>query len=267
VKQIELKLEGNQPGEPFQRMEKLCDIFPLYSFLQWKGKNLGLCRSQLKLTRGGFAMEKNIQVLRLCGMLLLVFLLGACSEFSSKASDTPDGLTKIEIINDDNRHLVGKKLYITSVKVHPADQDIGSIDWTFPDMEIPVEIPDNPIANQDLYPGRTIQIVKIDGSTTPELIGPNGAIGVFALEDNAGWYCQKGDILAWSFEKHPLDEHGQAIAVGYAKDGVVNKYILYQNKRDGTYELNVPEDGYYYIYFIYASSDPISLAEGQIQIR
>ena len=224
-------------------------------------------------------MKQYTHVLNLCGILLLVFFLGACSESPNKANaDIPEGfisqdeLKAIEIIDDDNRHLVGKDIYVTSVEVHPADQDIGSIDLESPDREIPDEIPDNPIiqslASPDLYFGRTIQIFEIDGTTTPELIGPNGAIGVFALDDNAGWYCQKGDILSWTFEKHPLyEKSGLTIAVGYVKDGVMHEYVPFQNQPGGTYELNVEEGGYYYIYFICASSDPISLAEGQIQIR
>lgn len=206
----------------------------------------------------------------LCFGVLL--LLAACSDTSKdqEISHIPAGeLTKIEWIDDSNRKFIGKESMGSSFVVTAEEEEKLRDDVTAPKEPSPVKIPENPIihalVNDRACPGFTIQEIQMDGDQTPALIFPNGATGVFSKGNGEGIPCQKGDKITWKFKKYPLDsERTQELAVGYIKDGVMYEAQIFEEKLRDIYQLDVPQNGIYHIYFLNLSSGAISLKEGEL---
>lgn len=213
-------------------------------------------------------MKKTRYFIGLLAILFAVFTLVACSSQPSDDGFIPDdAVTKIELIDDHNRKLIGKEIRGRAI-VMDADEALRE---KIAQEPIKVEIPENPIihsVDNMEYLGFSIQEIELNGMKTPELIGPNGAIGVFSKGNAEGFRCKAGNTIIWSFEKYPFkDGLSQTLAVGYVKDGVMYESKVFRDKLSDTYQLAVSEDGVYHIYFLCASSDPISLKEGEIQIN
>lgn len=113
-----------------------------------------------------------------------------------------------------------------------------------------------------------IQEMRIEGRKTPELMAPNGIMGIFTKDDGSGWTLRAGETLYWEFEKYPFsDGRDQTLAVGHIKKGTLCQSTSYESKEKERYSIQADEDGEYYIYFICCSSDRISLKEGEIGIK
>ena len=179
-----------------------------------------------------------------------------------------DDISQIELITNNNMHLIGKEIRSSTIQI--LNKNESSIPST-PELE--KNIPDNPIcfavASDQISPGTTIQEIEITQGMTPEIIIPNGAMGIFSQGESLGWDCKMGDVLSWKFEKYPMENKlNQSLGIGYIKDGVMYEMQVYTDSLDGEYQLNVPSSGIYHIYFICLSSDPISLKGGKLtQIR
>ncbi len=235
-------------------------IFTINSFSDNKGLNI---------------VKKTSAIFILFSILFSFALLSACSEGAGEANDTGDfiaaeDLTQIELIDDTNRDFVGKEIQSDSAKVIDSGELPNVLNGSVTEDPAAYEIPENTIvqstAADEMFLGTSIQEIEVSGTRTPELIAPNGAEGIFSQGNAAGWACKAGDTIIWSFEKYPLTNgQNQALAVGYIKDGVMYESQVYQDRLSATYQLDVSEDGIYYIYFISASSDPISLKEGEIK--
>ncbi len=102
------------------------------------------------------------------------------------------------------------------------------------------------------------------GWTTPEIISRNGAVCVFALDEEAGWELQQGEVISYSFEKYESEESGR-IGIGYIKDGVLNDTELFEGLT-GTYEVTADEAGTYYIYIVNYGGYQ-SMKEGTIAVK
>lgn len=199
------------------------------------------------------AIPKKYIVFLLLLLAVASVIIGLFQNKSIRAED----ITQIERITNDNKHLIGKEGYGNN----PSESKL--------ETKAEENIPNNSIcfsvANKQISPGATIQEIEITQGTTPEIIIPNGAMGIFSQGDSLGWDCKTGDILSWKFEKYPMENLlNQSLGIGYIKDGVMYEMQVYTNSLDGEYRLNISSDGIYYIYFICLSSDPISLKEGDI---
>ncbi len=113
-----------------------------------------------------------------------------------------------------------------------------------------------------------IQEVKMQGKKTPELMAPNGVMGIFTKDDGSGWTLKAGETLYWDFETYPFfDGRAQTLSVGSIKNGMLCRATVHERAERGRYCVQAVEDGTYYIYFICCSSDRISLKEGSIGIQ
>lgn len=206
--------------------------------------------------------------------LLLVICLCLSFPFANKnSSPFVSDTGQIEIISDDNKSKIGKEV------LNENGPEVVDKEWIYASDDVNnsesfavnIQIPQNPfyssVASSLCLPGNSVQEIVTCDNVVPEIIIPNGAVGVFSKGDSSGWLCNAGSILSWSFEKYPM-ENGthQTLGVGYIKDGVMHEMQTYRDSLDGEYNFIVPEDGTYFIYVIALSSDPISLKGSDIQI-
>lgn len=199
--------------------------------------------------------------------VLLVAALAAMSSIFAIAHNTGAAL-----IDDTNRHLVGKGL-------HGEGQIIGA------DEEI--EIPDEPsdgiwettariksYKNVSISPN-SITEFAVSGDAepyiTPEIIFGNNDLVIFEQEDGSGWKLNKGETLVFQATEYKSEvNHGKGQIIDYFY--ICNGEILDGNSEPSktlyqTFELTAEKAGEYYICLLGASSDPISLKEGKIIIK
>ena len=197
--------------------------------------------------------------LGLCILILLLFTtLGVhtllarepnnVTAFAAMPMDDTEGV--IELLDESNKHQIGQETVETfhtqfaTVTPGPIISFVESDEILLPSM---------------------IQEVKAQGTKTPELMAPNGVMGIFTKDDGSGWTLRAGETLFWNFEKYPFsDGQYQALAVGHIKNGMLCRSTVHENGESGRYHVQADEDGEYYIYFICCSSDRISLKEGEI---
>ena len=221
-------------------------------------------------------MKRNvIIVLAICVLAAALYMYKNISSKDAENKYIPaEDLTQIELIAEENREWIGKEMKaIDGAGVVITDANTENIQ---PGKEEPaknnIEIPSNPIfssvANDQCVPGTTIQEIALSENKTPEMIIPNGAMGIFSKGNSCGWTCKSGDSITWKSEKYPLDNpYNQTLGVGYIKDGVMHEMQIYKDSLNVDYQINIEEDGIYYIYIISASSSPISLKGGEIVIK
>ncbi|WP_409969895.1 hypothetical protein RFF05_08345 [Bengtsoniella intestinalis] len=206
----------------------------------------------------------------------LIILLGICLcftiVFATQNSLSMSDTHNVELITDDNSAEVGKEVFNQTVPQVSDGEHIDSSDVNSPEFLIAeIQIPENPffstLASDQCLPGDSVQEILTIDNVTPEIIIPNGAVGVFSKDASTGWTCNAGDILSFSFEKYPMETGtSQTLGIGHIKDGVMYEVQAFRDSLDGTYNFTIQEDGVYYIYVIGLSSDPISLKESAIEI-
>lgn len=192
--------------------------------------------------------------------------------FTNQKTELESDTLQIELITGNNRHKIGKEILSQAAPEVSNENDFYplSVDG-LESCVADIEIPENPfytsIASSLCHPGNSVQEIVTHDNMVPEIIIPNGAVGVFSKGDLSGWSCNAGCILSWSFEKYPMDSGiAQTLGVGYIKDGIMYEMEAFKESLDGTYHLSVQEDGIYHIYVIGLSSDPISLKGSDIQM-
>ena len=210
-------------------------------------------------------------------MVLTAALLSACgtgdvSESSeSLASEgvslNEKALTQAELITDENRSLIG--MVITNpetpeVVVLEEQQSNGN------EPENTYMVPENDVITEisaDAVLPATISVFVATEGTTPEVIAPNNSCGIFVpAPGEKGWYCHEGEALIFDFEKYESGTSTSSpMVVGYILNGVMMDGEV-QNDLQGSYKVNVKEDGYYAIYFVSATSDYLALKSGQISL-
>ncbi len=214
-------------------------------------------------------LDKAIIYKMLAVFCTICILLSSCSQQNDIPSPNTDvesdSIPKVQLVNEENRDLIGKELQENDLTILvPKD---GSRE-----TENIQKIPKNNIVqstiDDSVFPGISICEMHVDDDgNTPEVICPNGAVGIFSKSNSRGWPCIKGDYLSWSFTKYPLDsQKDQAICVGYIKDGVMYKPQLFQKGLEINYKQKISEDGLYYLYILGASSDPVTIKSGNIEL-
>lgn len=210
------------------------------------------------------------------GTLAIFMLLASCSNETMNESipnDQINDIREIELIDEENQHRIGKEVNAGSSGVIVVDTDENGLPLKNSDNnEDDNVIPENRIVNSleepDIIVGVEIQEISIsEDGRTPGVIAPNGVTGILTQKDGSGWECKKGDTISWTVEKYPLETGTeQALVIGIVKDGIMYKGQAFSDSLDITYHFDVVESGNYYVYFICASSDPISLKEGDFSI-
>lgn len=208
--------------------------------------------------------QKNLKVVFLVLTICLLLVLSYTSAKKEKYS-----LVEVELINKGNSFLVGKEIVNHNPKVVPQVEQNSIADQPEQNNS---SLPDNPIchsvADEATIPGTSITEIVTADCRTPEIIIPNGAIGIFSKGNASGWFCKSNEILSLEFEKYPMKNGtSQTLGIGYIQDGVMHEIQLFRNSLDGKYELTVLEDGIYHIFVVCLSSDPISLKDGEIFIN
>ncbi len=206
--------------------------------------------------------RKKIKYLLLVICLFLIFAYAS----NEKKNYTLQG---VELLNENNFFLVGKECFNPNPNVVSQNEQDRLADQTERDFP---DIPDNPICfsvvdDVDIT-GTSIKEIVTSDNKTPEFIIPNGAIGIFSKGNANGWFCESNETISWDFEKFPMENGApQTIGIGYIQDGVMHDIQLFRDSLDGKYELTVSEDGFYHIFVVCLSSDPISLKEGDIELK
>lgn len=218
-------------------------------------------------------MKRNVIIIfAICILAATLYMYKNISHKDAENKYIPaEDLTQIALITEENREWIGKEMKGTGVVITDANTENIQPDKEEPDKNN-INIPSNSIfssvANDQCVPGTTIQEIALSENKTPEMIIPDGAMGIFSKGNSCGWTCKSGDSITWKSEKYPLDNpRDQALVVGYIKDGVMHEMQIYADSLSVEYQINIEEDGIYYIYIISASSDPISLKEGEIVIK
>ena len=225
-------------------------------------------------------MKKLICVLVL--VVLTATLLSACGEGdSSNQSESNESvssenmlsgsgvriLSKAELLTEENRSLIGTAITSTDSPevLKPEEQQSNGTEEGGA-----YEIPENDVIERtstDTVMPSTITVFEAIDGTTPEIIAPNNSCGAFVpASGEIGWYCHEGEALIFDFEKYESGTSTSSpMVVGYILNGVMMD-VEVQNDLQGSYKVNVKEDGYYAIYFVSATSDYLALKSGQISL-
>ena len=175
------------------------------------------------------------------------------------------------LINEINRSQIGKELHGKGIIVPESSEPVNDIDSVSGGN--PAQLPENKFfhtsaSGEFIWNGSIREICVSEGCVTPEMIFPNGAMAVITRADSEGWNCEIGDKLVCEFEKYPLESNkNQGLAIGYIADGIIYEPELYQSSLEVSYEVDIENDGEYYIYIVGASSDPVSLKEGEVVFK
>lgn len=199
--------------------------------------------------------------------VLLVAALAVMTSILAIAHNTGAAL-----IDDTNRHLVGKGLHGQGL-VTGADEEIE-----FPDNASKTSWDTTSLIkshqNVSIGPNSITEFAVSDDSgqyITPEIIFGNNDLVIFEKEDGSGWELNQGETLVFQATEYKAESNhgnGQIIDYFYICNGeILNGKSEPRKTLNQTFELTAEKAGEYYICLLGASSDPISLKEGKIVIK
>lgn len=174
-----------------------------------------------------------------------------------------------QVVNDENRAFIGKEVIVDIndvVIVNPEEEEkiaeSGNKELVLRNSHI-VKC----IDSEMVQPSSIDEFPVIDGMI-PEVIMTNGAAVIFYHGNYKGWKCDVGDKLIFDFSKYESEVvEEQALVLGYVLDGVMYNSEEVFRKVDGRYEFSIESAGEYYIYVISATSDYLTLREGEIKVE
>ena len=184
-------------------------------------------------------------------------------------------LTYSEVVDDSNRSLIGTEIIDNNYIIYKngsytnAQGEVIDLDKLRKAQE---GIPENRIIEEvqiDHYtPSSIIEvIVEKAGDHTyssPEIMLINNSVCVLTKEDGSGWSLEEGDTLEYNFEKYKSSVVArQNLIIGYVKDGIMYQGEGYQ-QLSASYALKAEDKGEYYIYLLSASSDYLTLKQGEL---
>lgn len=209
---------------------------------------------------------------------MVACLLAACTATNSDANNSSmsqeasmskgEALTEAELITDNNRGLIGTVITNTeTAEAHSPDYNESNEQGE----EATATIPENTIitdVKENVLIPAVITVFIAEDNTTPEVIMPNGSCAVFAPSVGAkGWICQKGDVLHFAFEKYTSEvSNEQPMVVGVVYNGTMLEGETI-NDMQGEYVYTADDQGSYAVYVISATSDYLSLKEGEVSIK
>lgn len=185
-------------------------------------------------------------------------------------------LTHSAVVDNSNRSLIGTEIITKNYIIYKngtytnAEGEVIDLDKLRKAQE---GIPENRIINEiqiDNYSPSSIIEVIIDKAgknsySTPEIILVNNSACILTKEDGSGWILDKGDILEYNFQKYKSSVvNQQNLIIGYVKDGVMYQGESYYQQLKDTYALKAQDKGEYFIYLLSASSDYLTLKQGEL---
>ena len=187
---------------------------------------------------------------------------------SETDSSAVNVLTSAELITDENRGLIGTVITNTeSAEAYLPGHNENTSQGEGENRTIPENTVINDAEETVLIPD-TISVFVAENNTTPEVIMPNGSCAVFIpLEKTEGWFCQKGNMLHFSFEKYDSEvSAGQTMVVGVVYNGTMLEGETFTDAQD-EYLYTASEQGNYAIYVISETSDYLSLKKGMVFVK
>lgn len=179
------------------------------------------------------------------------------------------------VVDDSNRSLIGSGIISHNYIIY-KDGTYTNENGEVVDLEKLRQsqegIPENRIINEiqieNYSPSSIIEVVvdKADANSysTPELILINNSLCILTKEDGSGWDLEKGESLEFDFEKYKSRVvKQQNLLIGYVKDGVMYQWESFQ-QLSASYILKSQDKGEYFIYVLSASSDYLTLKQGEL---
>lgn len=217
---------------------------------------------------------KHTKKIRLGLLIAAVFILSfSLIAFSIQRSDIlKDGAA---LVDEENKDLIGSALVSQEATV--VDRNGNAVSGSVPEetdgkQAINESTIIHSVEDESILPN-TISYFAVHGNEngyiTPEIIFGNGAMVVLTQENGSGWELKRGERLIFETELYPSEVtngKGQNIWYGYVCNGklVMDDHTDEELSLYAKYELEAAEDGEYYICFVGASSDPITLKEGKV---
>ena len=233
-----------------------------------------VCKQEEK-KRKEIRFSKNNLWFRKVAVVMIMFVTvisaGAVTNAATdgKVIEFLGGLFGAVVVNDEIRELVGKEIVDNNVTiVRGEDEEHISVD----SVELANQLIKQSHIVEAFDEGISLPVsmheFEVSGEKVPEVIMTNGVAAVFHQKNYEGWKCQAGDRLVFDFRKYKSGAtDNQTLIVGYIRDGVMYHSENTFAKLSGRYELEIKEDGEYYIYIISATSDYLTLQEGRIWVE
>lgn len=225
-----------------------------------------------KKVNGGITPEKRQKHLRFkiaIAFACIIVMSVPCYAFVTKYLD------RAAVVDDSNRHLVGKELQSDYYIVYDGEYYTDSYGNSA--TEIDDLIDDKPASSrlvndieaEPLDPSSYTEIrpQNVRGKSTvyPELIMVNNSVCILTKENGSGWELEKGDVIIYGYEKIKSDVvENQALNIGVIQNGVMKEPIVFRSE-GGVFSFTAEEDGEYFIYLHSASSDYLTIKEGIIK--
>lgn len=184
-------------------------------------------------------------------------------------------LDRAAVVDDSNRHLVGKEVQSDYYIVYDGEYYTDSYGNSA--TEIDDLINDKPVSSrlitdieaEPLDPSSYTEIrpqtVRGKSTVYPELIMVNNSVCILTKENGSGWELEKGDVIIYGYEKIKSEVvETQALNIGVIQNGVMKEPIVFRNE-SGVFTFTAEEDGKYFIYLHSASSDYQTIKEGIIK--
>lgn len=123
--------------------------------------------------------------------------------------------------------------------------------------------------DHDVFHPHSVSDIKTKNEVSPEMIFSPLSSAVLYQDDYEGWYCEAGDILCYNFSKYEMDNgRKQDIGIGYVHEGVMHlDEEHFYKELDGCYQVEIAEDGEYYIYLFNTDTDYLALKEGIVSVK
>ena len=249
----EIHKDLNISKEFDEKMMKICNE------MKWKEKSV----------------KGYLKVRKIAAAIVIMFLIitgaGVATNAATggKVVDLLMAMFGAEIVTDENRGLIGKEVVGGEVIISNeaesgtvATENTQEIQQLLADSSIVVAI------DEEMLLPHSIEDIKVNEGNVPEVIMTNGAAVVLYQNDFEGWKCSEGETIIFEFEKYESEVvEEQAMAIGYVKDGVMHEFEEVFRECEGSYELEIEQDGEYYIYVVSATSDYLTLKKGEISIK
>jgi hypothetical protein len=225
-------------------------------------------RIMKELNKQAFLYKKLLQTV--CFALLICLLVPITAKATIYIL-----LTHSEVVDDSNRSLIGTEIIDNNYIIYKngaytnAQGEVIDLDKLRKAQE---GIPENRIIKEiqiDNYSPSSIIEVIVDKAgkksySTPEIILVNNSVCILTKEDGSGWSLEKGDTLEYNFEKYKSSVVArQNLIIGYVKDGVMYQGESYQELID-SHVMKAQEKGEYFLYILSASSDYLTLKQGEL---
>ena len=174
-----------------------------------------------------------------------------------------------QIVNEENKTLIGQEVIVDmdDVVTYNPDESQRSVQSGNKELVLDDSHIVKSIDSGMVQPSSIHEVQVIDGMT-PEVIMTNGAAVIFYQGNYEGWKCEIGDKLIFDFSKYESEVvEEQTLVLGYVLDGVMYKSSEVFKNISGRYELQIENEGEYYIYAISATSDYLTLRAGEIRLE